>query len=152
MRDGGTKRGFVMKVRVLQGVKLDAETLLQAGQEVDLSEDLVRSRPDLFRSLEDLVREMERDQIQPELAEQARYEAHMAQRAMLRAGEDEAIRARAAQLAEQARVAQELATEAQRQAGQLPEAPPALPLRVVESSQSAQTETLPPHKRNRKES
>lgn len=160
MRDGGTKRGFVMKVRVLQGVKLDANTLLQAGQEVDLSEDLVRSRPDLFRSIEDLVAEMERDRAEPVEAAQARYEAHMAQRAQLRAGEDEAIRARAAQLAEQARVAQELAAEAQRQAGQLPEAPPAeapasAPPVVSQSAQPPQpfqTESLPPHKRNRKDS
>ena len=141
-----------MRVKVLQGVKLDADTLLQAGQEVDLPDQLVRSRPDLFRSVEDLLADMEQARVEPELAEQARYEAHMAQRAQLRAGEDEAVRARAAQLAEQARVAQELATEAQRQAGQLPEAPPALPLRVVESSQPAQTESLPPHKRNRKDS
>ncbi len=71
-----------------------------------------------------------------------------------------AVRARAELLAEQARAAQALAEEAQRQAGQLPEAPPpeapaSAPPVVSQSAQPPQpfqTETLPPHKRARKDS
>lgn len=145
-----------MRVKVLQSVKLDADTLLQAGQEVDLPDQLVRSRPDLFSSIEELQREAEQVRAEPEEAAQARYEAHMAQRAQLRAGEDAAVRARAELLAEQARTAQSLAEEAQRQVVEAQvvdttsrEAPPAPP---VVPSVTSQPETIPPHKRNRKDS
>lgn len=145
-----------MRVKVLQGVKLDADTLLQAGQEVDLPDQLVRSRPDLFRSIEELQREAEQVRAEPEEAAQARYAAHMEQRAQLRAGEDEAIRARAELLAEQARAAQALADEAQRQVVEAQgadttsrEAPPAPP---VIPSVTSQPESVPPHKRARKDS
>lgn len=145
-----------MRVRVLQSVKMDADTILQAGQEVELAAELVREHPGLFRAVEELQREAEQVRAEPEEAARARYDAHMAQRAQLRAGEDEAIRARATQLAEQARVAQELAAEAQRQvveaqgaettSREVPPVPPAVP------SVTSQPETLPPHKRNRKDS
>ena len=81
---------------------------------------------------------------------------HQRQRAQLRAGEDEAIRARAELLAEQARAAQALADEAQRQVVEAQgadttsrEAPPAPP---VIPSVTSQPESVPPHKRARKDS
>ena len=80
----------------------------------------------------------------------------MAQRAQLRAGEDAEVRARAELLAEQARAAQALAEEAQRQVVEAQvvdttsrEAPPAPP---VVPSVTSQPESVPPHKRNRKDS
>ena len=147
-----------MKVRVLQGVKLDANTLLQAGQEWISRRIWFRSRPDLFRSIEDPWPKWSGIGPEPVEAAQARYEAHMAQRAQLRAGEDEAIRARAAQLAEQAR--------RPRACGRSPAAGRAAPRGPARGgpsfgspvvSQSAQPPSLSRpspsrHKRNRKDS
>ena len=130
--------------------------IVQVGQEVELAAELVREHPGLFRAVEELQREAAQVRAEPEEAARARYDAHMAQRAQLRAGEDAAVRAQAELLAEQARAAQALAEEAQRQVAETTsqettsqEAPPAQP---VAPSATSQTESIPPHKRARKDS